>query len=197
LNKTFLYVFRRKAIDKFDFKRYRINEQIRAEKVRLVGEKGGPKIITTKEALAIADEKALDLVEISPNQDPPVVKVIDYNKFRYEQIKKAKEAKKKQKIIHVKEIKMRPGIDAHDYDHKLKHAIEFLEKGDKVKFTIMFRGRQIVHKELGYSIMEDVRRDLEGLAIIEKAASQEGRNITMITAPAPSGTKKKDKDEEE
>lgn len=186
---------RRCAIAKFNTKRYRINEQIRANKVRLVGEDGGPHLVPVEEALELARNRNLDLVEISPDQDPPVVKIIDYSKFRFEQIKKAKEAKKKQKIIHVKEIKMRPSIDTHDYDHKVKHARSFIEKGDKVKFTIMFRGREIVHSELGFKVMEDVKADLEDIALIEKHPSQEGRNITMIMAPESStstkGQKKK------
>ena len=120
-------------IARFDSKRYRINEQIRAEKVRLVGEEGGPRLVSVKEALDIARENDLDLVEISPDQNPPVVKIIDYSKFRFEQIKKAKEAKKKQKIIHVKEIKMRPAIDVHDYSHKVRHARSFIEQSYNIK----------------------------------------------------------------
>lgn len=181
-------------IAKFNSKRHRINEQIRAEKVRLVGESGGPRLVSAKEALDLARTNDLDLVEISPDQDPPVVKIIDYSKFRFEQIKKAKEAKKKQKIIHVKEIKMRPAIDSHDFAHKVRHARSFIEKGDKVKFTIMFRGREIVHNDLGFNIMENIKSDLEDIAIIEKNPSQEGRNITMVMAPSitPPKIKKKE-----
>lgn len=156
----------------------------------MIGEGGEPVILARDEALRIAREKELDLVEISPDQNPPVVKIIDYSKFRFEQIKKAKEAKKRQKVIHIKEIKMRPAIDAHDYEHKVKHAKDFLDKGDKVKFTIMFRGREIVHSELGFKVMEHVQADLQGIAVVEKKPSQEGRNITMIMSPLPAGTKK-------
>ncbi|MGV7930349.1 MAG: translation initiation factor IF-3 [Spirochaetota bacterium] len=181
---------RRFRIDKSDIKRYRINDQIREPMVRLVGEEGGPKVVPTEEAMAIAKTKEMDLVEISPDQDPPVVKIIDFSKFRFEQIKKAKEAKKKQKVIHVKEIKFRPSIDSHDYQHKVNHARDFLEKGDKVKFTLMFRGREIVHNELGFKVMDNIQKDLEQCALVEKKASIEGRNITMIMTPVPSMAKK-------
>ncbi len=174
---------RRVAIDRSDTKRYRINDQIKAERVRLVGEEGGPKVVTLEEALSIAKSREMDIVEISPDQDPPVVKVIDFSKFRFEQLKKAKEAKKKQKIIHIKEIKLRPSIDIHDYTHKVNHAKGFLEKGDKVKFTLMFRGREIIHNELGFKVMDNIQNDLAGVAQIEKKASIEGRNITMVMTP--------------
>ncbi|MCX7679516.1 MAG: translation initiation factor IF-3 [Spirochaetes bacterium] len=177
------------VIDKFDFKKYRINEMIKAREVRLVGEEDGSKIIPLDVALSIARERGLDLVEISPNQEPPVVKIIDYSKFRFEQIKKAKEAKKKQKVVHVKEIKFRPSIDTHDFLHKIQHAREFLENGDKVKFTIMFRGREIVHKDLGLDVMNRIRESLGDSVQIEKEVSQEGKNITMVVAPY-SGSKK-------
>lgn len=179
------------VIDKSDSKRYRINDQIRASQLRLVGEEGGPKIVSLDEAIALAKSREMDLVEISPDQDPPVVKIIDFSKFRFEQIKKAKEAKKKQKVIHVKEIKMRPSIDSHDYEHKVNHAKEFLEKGDKVKFTLMFRGREIVHNELGFKVMENIQNDLSSMVIVEKRPSIEGRNITMIVTPSPAGGQKK------
>jgi len=159
--------------------------------VRLVGEDGGPVIIPIEDAIAIARGKELDLVEISSNQDPPVVKVIDFSKYRFEQLKKAKEAKKKQKIIHVKEIKFRPSIDTHDYTHKVNHAREFLEKGDKVKFTLMFRGREIIHKDLGFKVMDNIKNDIQDIAQIEKAPSIEGRNITMIVTPLVAGGPKK------
>ena len=169
---------------------------IRAREVRLVGEEGGPRVVPIDEALKMAREMELDLVEISPNQDPPVVKIVDFSKFRFEQIKRAKEAKKKQKVVHLKEIKFRPSIDSNDYTHKVNHAKEFLDNGDKVKFTIMFRGREIVHKDLGFKIMDNVRTDLKDIVQIEKDASVEGRNITMVVAPVVSLKKaKKDQDE--
>ncbi len=150
--------------------------------VRLVGEGGEPRVLPAKEALRLAKEMELDLVEISSNQDPPVVKIIDYSKFKFEQMKKAKEAKKKQKIIHVKEIKMRPNIDMHDFEHKIKHSKEFLDNGDKVKFTLMFRGREMAHPELGFEVMQKIKARLEDSVLVEKEPSQEGRNITMIVS---------------
>lgn len=164
---------------------------IRAREVRLVGEEGGPQIVSLEAAISLAKERGMDLVEISPDQEPPVVKIVDYSKFRFEQIKRAKEAKKRQKVVHVKEIKLRPSIDSHDFSHKIQHAKEFLDNGDKVKFTIMFRGREIVHKELGFNVMERVRGELGDTVQIEKDASQEGRNITMVVAPFAGGKKPK------
>ena len=178
---------RRSSLDKFD--KYNVNEEIRSQDVRLVGEEGEPRVIPTADALRMARERELDLVEISPNQDPPVVKIIDYSKFKFEQMKKAKEAKKKQKVIHVKEIKMRPNIDSHDFEHKVKHAKEFLDEGDKVKFTLMFRGREMVHPELGFDVMNKIKEQLLDSVQIEKDMSQEGRNITMIVT-AKAGTVK-------
>ncbi|HOD16945.1 MAG TPA: translation initiation factor IF-3 [Spirochaetota bacterium] len=160
-----------------------------AATVRLVGEEGEPRVIPTTDAIRMARERELDLVEISPNQDPPVVKIIDYSKFKFEMMKKAKEAKKKQKVIHVKEIKMRPNIDSHDFEHKVKHAKEFLDEGDKVKFTLMFRGREMVHPELGFDVMNKIKEQLLDSVQIEKDMSQEGRNITMIVT-AKAGTVK-------
>ncbi len=180
---------RRSNLDKFD--KYNVNEGIRSQQVRLVGEEGEPKVIPTADAMKMARERELDLVEISPNQDPPVVKIIDYSKFKFEQLKKSKEAKKKQKVIHLKEIKMRPNIDSHDFDHKIKHAREFLDGGDKVKFTLMFRGREMVHPELGFEVMNKVKEQIESFVQIEKDMSQEGRNITMIVSAKVSGAKTK------
>jgi translation initiation factor IF-3 len=180
---------RRSNLDKFD--KYNVNEGIKSQQVRLVGEEGEPKVIPTADAMRMARERELDLVEISPNQDPPVVKIIDYSKFKFEQLKKAKEAKKKQKVIHVKEIKTRPNIDSHDFEHKLKHAREFLDGGDKVKFTLMFRGREMVHPELGFEVMNKVKEQIESFVQIEKDMSQEGRNITMIVSAKVSVIKTK------
>ncbi len=162
--------------------KYRINEEIRAEKVRLVGGEEEIGVVPIAVALEKAREQELDLVEISPNPDAPIVKIVDYSKFKFEQTKKAKEAKKRQKVIHVKEIKMRPSIDKHDFEHKVKHAREFLEKGDKVKFTLMFRGREMVHPDLGFAVMKRIREELEEIVVIEKNPSQEGRNITMVVS---------------
>jgi translation initiation factor IF-3 len=128
-------------------------------------------------------------VEISPNQDPPVVKMIDYSRFVFDQRKKTKENKKKQKVIHLKEIKLRPVIASHDYETKVNQAKSFLEKGDKVKFSIRFKGREIVHNELGFNLLERILVDLEGLILVEQQATPEGRAIMMVVAP--SGHKKK------
>jgi translation initiation factor IF-3 len=180
---------RRSDSDKMD--KHRINDEISAASVRLVGEEGEPVVISTKSALEIAIGKGLDLVEISPNQDPPVVKIIDYTKFKFEQLKQAKAAKKKQKVIHVKEIKMRPSIDSHDFEHKVKHAREFLQKGDKVKFTLMFKGREMMHPELGFKVMERIQENLEDIAQIEKNPIKEGRNIIMFMTQKAAGKGKK------
>jgi translation initiation factor IF-3 len=128
-------------------------------------------------------------VEISPNQDPPVAKIMDYSRYVFDQRKKTKENKKKQKVIHLKEIKLRPVIASHDYETKVNQAKSFLEKGDKVKFSIRFKGREIVHNELGFNLLERVLVDLEGLIQVEQQATSEGRAIVMVVAPG--GHKKK------
>jgi translation initiation factor IF-3 len=169
----------------------RINEEIKADKVRLVVEGTESSIVLIEEALKIAREKSLDLVEISANQDPPVVKVIDYSRYVFDQRKKSKENRKKQKVIHLKEIKLRPSIASHDYETKINQAKVFLEKGDKVKFSIRFKGREIVHNELGFHLLERVLNDLEGLIQIEQQATPEGRAISMIVVPGAGSRKKK------
>ena len=131
----------------------------------------------------MAYEVGLDLVEVSPTADPPVCKVLDYGKYKYEAQKKANEARKKQKVIEVKEIKMRPGIDTHDYEVKMRSARRFLDEGDKVKVTIRFRGREMVHQELGMKVLDRVREDLDLLAKVEQFPQMEGRMMTMIVAP--------------
>ncbi|MGL4369147.1 MAG: translation initiation factor IF-3 [Spirochaetota bacterium] len=165
-----------------DGREHKINDDITSPTVRFVGE-GEPKIIATDQALRIAEERGLDLVEITPGQDPPIVKVMDYSKFRFEQLKKAKEAKKKQHIVHIKEVKVRPGIDEHDYMHKVRHARDFLESGDKVKFTMMFRGREIIHSELGMVVLKQILHELADCSTVEKNPSLEGRNMSMILVP--------------
>ncbi len=125
----------------------------------------------------------LDLVEISPNADPPVAKILDYGKFKYEAQKRANEARKKQKVIEVKEIKMRPGIDTHDYDVKMRQVKSFLEEGDKVKITLRFRGREMAHQELGMKVLDRVREDTEELAKVEAYPKLEGRQMIMVIAP--------------
>ncbi len=140
-------------------------------------------ILSVEEGIELAYEAGLDLVEISPNAEPPVCKVLDYGKFKYEEQKRKNEARKKQKTIDVKEIKMRPGIDEHDYQVKLRSMLRFLEDGDKVKVTIRFRGRELVHNELGLKVLDRVRDATEELAKVEAFPRLEGRMMTMILAP--------------
>ena len=140
-------------------------------------------VVSVEEALEMGYEAGLDLVEVSPNADPPVCKILDYGKYRYIEQKKAAEARKKQKTIDVKEIKMRPGIDTHDYDVKMRSARRFLDDGDKVKVTIRFRGREMAHQEFGMKVLERVRDDLDELAKVEQFPQMEGRLMTMVVAP--------------
>ncbi|OEJ67761.1 translation initiation factor IF-3 [Magnetovibrio blakemorei] len=161
-----------------------INERITAQEVRLVGPEGemiGVK--TTQEAIQIAVGHGLDLVEVSPNAEPPVCKILDYGKYKYEEQKKRNEAKKKQKVIAIKEIKMRPGIDIHDYEVKMKAARKFLDNGDKVKVTIRFRGREMAHQDLGLKVLVKMRDELEELTKVEQMPKSEGRMMTMVLAP--------------
>lgn len=136
------------------------------------------------EAIEIASDFGLDLVEVSPNAEPPVCKILDYGKFKYEEQKKKNEQKKKQKVVSVKEIKLRPGIDIHDYEVKMKAARKFLGQGDKVKVTIRFRGREMAHQELGLQVLIKMRDELEELAKVEQMPKSEGRMMTMVLAPA-------------
>ncbi len=162
----------------------RVNDQIEAPKIRLIdadGEMIG--LIGLHDALQRAYEAGLDLVEVSPNADPPVCKLLDVGKYKYELQKKANEARKKQKVIEIKEIKLRPGIDDHDYDVKRKAMIRFLEEGDKVKVTLRFRGREMVHQELGVALLDRVKADLGELAKVEAHPRMEGRQMTMVMAP--------------
>lgn len=162
----------------------RINEEIRVKEVRLVGDNGEQLgIIPVKEALRMAQEKELDLVEVSANAKPPVCRIMDYGKYRYEQSKREKEARKKQKIISVKEIKLRPNIEDHDLQTKSKNISKFLKEGDKVKVTMMFRGREMAHAELGKQLLDKVAVDMQEIANIERQPKIEGRNMIMILAP--------------
>ncbi len=164
----------------------RINNQIRVEKIRLVGADGEMiGVVTVPEGLRLAREAGLDLVEVSPNAAPPVCKILDYGKFKYEQQKKAAEARKKQKIVVIKEVKLRPGIDKHDLEVKLKAVHKFLEEGDKVKLTLRFRGREMSHQEIGMRLLEKVREDLGTSVKVEHEPKLEGRQVIMIVAPAP------------
>jgi len=162
----------------------RINHQIRAKEVRVVDESGKQiGIMPIEEARARAEEAGLDLVEIAPNADPPVCKIIDYGKFKYQLSKKAQEARKNQKTTQLKEIKFRPKIDEHDYQFKKNHIIRFLTAGHMVKVTVMFRGREMVHTEMGRRILDRLIVDLEELARVEREPKLEGRNMSMIFAP--------------
>ena len=137
----------------------------------------------TREALHMAEEQHLDLVEVAPKAKPPVCRIMDFGKYRYEQQKREKEAKKKQKVVSIKEVKLRPNIEQHDFDVKLKNALRFVEEGNKVKVTIMFRGRELSHPELGKEVLSRVAEKLGGLVSIERNAKLEGKNMTMIVAP--------------
>ncbi|MDR1588351.1 MAG: translation initiation factor IF-3 [Treponema sp.] len=162
----------------------RINEQIRVREVRLIrdeGEKQG--IMTTLEALEIAREQNLDLVEVAPQAVPPVVKILDYGKFKFENEKKVRDSKKKQKLLKLKEIRMQPKIDEHDLDFKSKHVKEFLAEGNKVKVTIRFRGRELAHTELGLDVLKDVLARIEGDYIMDKPPAMEGRFMSMVLSP--------------
>ena len=159
----------------------RVNREIRAQRVRLINELGEMVgVLDVREAEEMAVEAGLDLIEISPNADPPVCKIGDYGKFKYEAQKKANEARKKQKVIEVKEIKLRPGIDDHDYDVKMRQMRQFLEEGDKVKVTLRFRGREMAHQDLGVKVLERVRDELADLSKIETYPRLEGRQMVMV-----------------
>ena len=140
-------------------------------------------VVSVPKAIELAYEAGLDLVEVSPNADPPVCKIIDYGKYKYEAQKKANEARKKQKVIDVKEIKMRPGIDDHDYQVKMKSVRKFLTHGDKVKMTIRFRGREMAHQDLGLQVLRRVQEEIEKVAKVEQFPKTEGRMMTMVIAP--------------
>ena len=168
-------------------RRVRVNEQIRISPIRLIDDEGEQVgIIALDDARERAEAKGLDLVEVAPDARPPVCKLMDYGKFKYEQQRAAREAKKKQHVVQVKEVKFRPGIEDHDYDFKTRHARRFLEEGNKVKLTMMFRGRQMAHPELGLEVLERVTEDLAELAKIESRPSMEGRTMSMVLAPAKS-----------
>ncbi|MDZ4169902.1 MAG: translation initiation factor IF-3 [Coriobacteriia bacterium] len=163
---------------------YRLNDRIRASKCRLIGFDGSQLgIFAMSDALRIADEQGFDLVEIAPTADPPVCKIMDFGKFKYEQSMKEKAARKNQSKIELKEMKFRPKVDKHDYETKKKHILRFLDAGAKVKVTIMFRGREMAHPELGLNILEKLAGELQDLAIIETQPKLEGRNMHMLLAP--------------
>lgn len=176
----FLLRVRRFSIDK----RTRVNRQIRISPIRLIDEDGSQLGITPlEEALRIADERGLDLVEVAPSAKPPVCRIMDYGKFKYEESKKAKKASKRQHLIQIKEIKLRPKTEEHDFQFKLRHARKFLDDRNKVKFTMIFRGRELQHKDRGKILLEKVAEEIKDIAFIEIGPKQEGRNMIMIISP--------------
>lgn len=165
-----------------------MNERIGVREVRVILEDGEEAVqlgvLPTRDALAKARELGLDLVEVSPTARPPVCRIMDFGKYKYEQSKKAKQSKKRQHQVEVKEIKLRPKIEKHDYEFKKRHAIEFLEEGDKVKVTLMFRGREMAHADLGRKLMERLADELKDVAKVESPPRQEGRTMLMFLAPS-------------
>ena len=162
----------------------RVNDRIRISPIRLIDEEGEQLgIVATDEARSLAVERGLDLVEVAPGARPPVCRLMDFGKYKYEQARKTREAKKKQHVIHVKEVKLRPKIEAHDIEFKMRHARRFLEDGDKVKFTLMFRGREVTHPERGRWLLEQVKEELSDVAVVESQISHEGRTMTMLMGP--------------
>jgi len=162
----------------------RINDRIRIPEVRLVGS-GGEQIgiVSIAEALRRAEDEDLDLVEVAPTARPPVCKIMDYGKFKYESAQKEREARRNQTLTVIKEMKLRPKIDPHDYETKKGHVVRFLKAGDKVKITIMFRGREQSRPELGYRLLERLAQDVDDLGVVESSPKQDGRNMTMVIAP--------------
>nr|WP_297528435.1 translation initiation factor IF-3 [Thiohalobacter sp.] len=163
---------------------YRVNDRILAPEVRVIdqdGEQVG--VVPIEKALALAEEADLDLVEISPNAEPPVCRIMDYGKFKFEQSKRQQSARKKQKQVQVKEVKFRPGTDVGDYRVKLRNLIRFLQDGDRVKVTLRFRGREMAHQELGRELLERVKQDLEEYGVVEQFPKMEGRQMVMVMSP--------------
>ncbi|MDD5036653.1 MAG: translation initiation factor IF-3 [Methylococcaceae bacterium] len=167
-----------------DRKEPRLNDEINWPQVRLIGADGQQLgVVSSREAKQIAFEAELDLVEISPTAEPPVCRVMDYGKYRFEQSKKLQAAKKKQKLIHIKEVKFRPGTDEGDYQIKLRNLIRFLEDGDKAKITVRFRGRELSHRELGMDLLKRIETDLQEHATVEQFPKLEGKQLSMTLAP--------------
>ena len=171
---------------------HQINEEILDKEVRLIGDQGEQLgIMSVDEALRIATEHELDLVKIAPGSNPPVCKIMDYGKFRFEQAKKEKEAKKNQRVIEIKEIRMSPGIDTNDFNTKLKNAQKFLNDGDRVKVSVRFRGREMAHTEIGADLLKDFAAQCAEIANMDKAPKLEGRNMSMFLSPKPQAPAKK------
>lgn len=171
---------------------HQINEEILDKEVRLIGDQGEQLgIMSAQEALKIAVEKELDLVKIAPGSNPPVCKVMDYGKFRFEQAKKEKEAKKNQRVIEIKEIRMSPGIGENDFNTKLKNGQKFLNDGDRVKVSVRFRGREMAHTEIGEQLLKDFAAKCADIATLDKNPKLEGRNMSMFLSPKPQAPAKK------
>lgn len=176
----------------FNKDEHRINERIRVPNVRLIDEKGNQVgVVPTAEALKMARERGLDLMEVASTASPPVCKICDYGKFKYEKKKKEHEAKKKQVVVKVKEIQLRPNTDQHDFDYKVRNVREFLEEGDKAKITIMFRGREVAHADGSFQTMRDIVEKCYDVGMVEAPAKMEGKKLIMILAPLPPSEKKK------
>jgi len=180
----FFVFFKRNYSIQDTTKRVRVNRQIRISPVRVIGADGSQLgIMEVDTALRMADEQGLDLVEVAPTARPPVVRIMDYGKYKFEMAKQARQAKKKQHVIELKEVKFRPGIDDHDFATKTRHARRFLEEKNKVKVTMMFRGRQVAHPELGQAVLDRVAQELADVGKVETAGRLEGKLMTMIVAP--------------
>ena len=164
--------------------RVRVNERIRAREIRVIGENGEQiGVVSGSEGLKLAKEKGLDLVEVAPTAKPPVCRIMDYSKYKYDQEKKERLSRKKQRVIHIKEIRLKPNIEEHDYQTKLRHLKRFLGRGDKTKVTLMFRGREMAHVAVGRQLMDRLMKDLSELAEVERAPMLEGRFMVMFLTP--------------
>ena len=176
-----LCIWRCFTIGKLD---HQINEEIRDKELRVIGDNGEQLgIMSSAQALALAEEKELDLVKIAPQATPPVCKIMDYGKFRFEQLKREKEARKNQRVVEIKEIRMSPGIDTNDLNTKIKNAMKFLKDGNRVKVTVRFRGREMAHTSLGEVLLKRFGEDCAEVATVEKGAKLEGRNMSMFLSP--------------
>lgn len=171
----------------------RVNYRIRVPEVRVIAADGTQLgIMTSQDAIRMAQEQTLDLVEVNPKADPPVCKIMDFGKYKYEEKKRANEARKKQNVVEIKEVKVRPKTDEHDLDTKIRHIKRFLEEGNKAKITVRFRGREITHPEKGREVLDDIVKALEGLINIEGNPALEGKAMTMLIAPKPNTVKRKE-----
>lgn len=169
----------------------RINERIRINEIRAIGSEGEQLgIMSPAEGVKLAQEKGLDLVEVAPQSSPPVCRIMDYSKYKYDQERKGRESHRKQKVVHLKEIRLRPKIEEHDYQVKLAHLEKFLKRGDKAKVTLVFRGREITHPERGQQIMSRFIEDLSGVSVVEKGPTREGKTIITVLLPKGADTQK-------